>query len=197
MYKRQEYQCIEQLAQTIPGVLLLTATPDQLGHESHFARLRLLDPDRFFDYQKFTEEEQHYTEVADAANTLVTEQPLAKEQVATLTTLLKEADVSAHIAAINHAEQNKQKNARQHILDQLLDRHGTGRILFRNSRNTIKGFPGRELHPTALAMPDAYQDSINELLLSNVAEDLSAQAQAKLIFTPEILFGLDLSLIHI
>ena len=46
-----EYQCIEQLAQTIPGVLLLTATPDQLGHESHFARLRLLDPDRFFDYQ--------------------------------------------------------------------------------------------------------------------------------------------------
>lgn len=42
-----EYLCIEQLAQTIPGVLLLTATPDQLGHESHFARLRLLDPDRF------------------------------------------------------------------------------------------------------------------------------------------------------
>ena len=66
-----EYQCVEQLAQTIPGVLLLTATPDQLGHESHFARLRLLDPDRFFDYEKFTEEEAHYTEVADAANTLV------------------------------------------------------------------------------------------------------------------------------
>lgn len=39
-----EYQCIEQLAQVIPGVLLLTATPDQLGHESHFARLQLLDP---------------------------------------------------------------------------------------------------------------------------------------------------------
>jgi len=52
-----EYQCVEQLAQTIPGVLLLTATPDQLGHESHFARLRLLDSDRFFDYEKFTEEE--------------------------------------------------------------------------------------------------------------------------------------------
>ena len=45
-----EYLCIEQLAQTVPGVLLLTATPDQLGHEGHFARLRLLDPDRFFDY---------------------------------------------------------------------------------------------------------------------------------------------------
>ena len=186
-----EYQCVEQLAQTIPGVLLLTATPDQLGHEGHFARLRLLDPDRFFDYQKFTEEELHYTEVADAANTLITDEPLASEQITTLTTLLHETDVSAHIAAINHPEQSEQKNARQHILDQLLDRHGTGRILFRNSRNTIKGFPGRELHSVPLAMPEAYQDSINELLLSGTAEDLKSQTQAKLIFTPEILFSLD------
>ena len=186
-----EYQCIEQLAQTIPGVLLLTATPDQLGHESHFARLRLLDPDRFFDYQKFTEEELHYTEVADAANTLITREPLVSEQVATLTTLLKEADVSTYIAAINHADQDQQKNARQHILDQLLDRHGTGRILFRNSRNTIKGFPGRELHAAPLVMPEAYQNSINELLLSGTAEDLKSQTQAKFIFTPETLFSLD------
>lgn len=186
-----EYQCVEQLAQTIPGVLLLTATPDQLGHEGHFARLRLLDPDRFFDYQKFTEEELHYTEVADAANTLITDEPLASEQITTLTTLLHETDVSAHIAAINHPEQSEQKNARQHILDQLLDRHGTGRILFRNSRNTIKGFPGRELHSVPLVMPEAYQDSINELLLSGTAEDLKSQTQAKLIFTPEILFSLD------
>jgi len=186
-----EYQCIEQLAQTIPGVLLLTATPDQLGHEGHFARLRLLDPDRFFDYQKFTEEELHYTEVADAANTLITDEPLASEQITTLTTLLHETDVSAHISAINHPEKSEQKNARQHILDQLLDRHGTGRILFRNSRNTIKGFPGRELHAAPLAMPEAYQDSINELLLSGTAEDLKSQPQAKLIFTPETLFSLD------
>ncbi len=186
-----EYQCIEQLAQTIPGVLLLTATPDQLGHEGHFARLRLLDPDRFFDYQKFTEEELHYTEVADAANTLITNEPLAVEQINTLSNLLHETDVSEHIAAINHQEQDKQASARQHILDQLLDRHGTGRILFRNSRNTIKGFPGRELHAAPLAMPEAYQESINELLLSGTAEDLKSQAQAKLVFTPETLFSLD------
>lgn len=39
----REYQAIEQLAEHVPGVLLLTATPEQLGMESHFARLRLLD----------------------------------------------------------------------------------------------------------------------------------------------------------
>lgn len=37
-----QYQAVEQLAQSIPAVLLLTATPEQLGQESHFARLRLL-----------------------------------------------------------------------------------------------------------------------------------------------------------
>ncbi|EVU14532.1 DEAD/DEAH box helicase family protein, partial [Vibrio parahaemolyticus V-223/04] len=40
----REYQVVEGLAERTPGVLLLTATPEQLGRESHFARLRLLDP---------------------------------------------------------------------------------------------------------------------------------------------------------
>ena len=43
------YKIVEALSEVVPGVLLLTATPDQLGHQSHFARLRLLDPDRFYD----------------------------------------------------------------------------------------------------------------------------------------------------
>ncbi|MEL7478970.1 MAG: RNA polymerase-associated protein RapA, partial [Pseudomonadota bacterium] len=45
-----EYLRIAELSQDIPGLILLTATPDQLGHYSHFARLQLLDPDRFYDY---------------------------------------------------------------------------------------------------------------------------------------------------
>ena len=39
-----EYQVVEALARTTPAALLLTATPEQLGMEGHFARLRLLDP---------------------------------------------------------------------------------------------------------------------------------------------------------
>jgi ATP-dependent helicase HepA len=36
----------------VPGLLLLTATPEQLGMSGHFARLRLLDPDRFSDLRR-------------------------------------------------------------------------------------------------------------------------------------------------
>jgi len=190
-----EYQCVEQLAQVIPGVLLLTATPDQLGHESHFARLRLLDPDRFFDYQKFITEEENYTEVADAANALVIGESLSSTQCTTLTNLLEETDISEQLAIINMPKSGEttttQENARQQILDQLLDRHGTGRILFRNSRNTIKGFPERKLLPTPLAMPEQYQTILNDLLLSDNVENLNQSAQSKYLFTPEILFGLE------
>ncbi len=186
-----EYQCIEQLAQVIPGVLLLTATPDQLGHESHFARLRLLDSDRFYDYEKFIEEESHYSEVADAANALVEEAQLTSDQEATLSALLKESDISEQLVTLNSNNVDNQTEVRQKLLKQLLDRHGTGRILFRNSRNTIKGFPAREMHPAPLTMPEQYQDTINEFMLSDCPEALANSKQAKFIFTPEMLYGLD------
>jgi len=188
-----EYLCIEQLAQVIPGVLLLTATPDQLGHESHFARLRLLDPDRFFDYPKFIEEEEHYTEVADAANALVAGDALNASQTKTLTDLLKDSDIAEQLELVTQSSGTDEKldEARQQVLTQLLDRHGTGRILFRNSRNTIKGFPERKLLPTPLELPEAYQNTLDDLIMSDSAENLSSLAQSKLVYTPEILFGLE------
>ncbi|MGC6633262.1 hypothetical protein, partial [Escherichia coli] len=67
----REYQVIETLAEAIPSVLLLTATPEQLGQESHFARLRLLDPNRFHDYNEFINEQQKYRPVADAVTILL------------------------------------------------------------------------------------------------------------------------------
>jgi ATP-dependent helicase HepA len=187
-----EYQCIENLALTIPGVLLLTATPDQLGHESHFARLRLLDPDRFYDYQAFIDEEKNYSEVADAANSLVEGNKLNSSQENTLISLLKESDITDSLAILSQkdVEIEQQSSTRQSLLKKLLDRHGTGRILFRNSRNTITGFPARQVIPTALVMPEAYQDCINNLMVSQETELLIESKKAKLVFTPEVLFSL-------
>jgi ATP-dependent helicase HepA len=66
-----EYKIVEAIAKKSRGLLLLTATPEQLGMEGHFARLKLLDPDRFFDYKKFLEETTHYEEVAKEARALI------------------------------------------------------------------------------------------------------------------------------
>ncbi|KPW95705.1 RNA polymerase-associated protein RapA, partial [Pseudomonas syringae pv. coryli] len=62
----REYSLVEQLAEVIAGVLLLTATPEQLGQDSHFARLRLLDPNRFHDLKAFRAESENYRPVAQA-----------------------------------------------------------------------------------------------------------------------------------
>jgi ATP-dependent helicase HepA len=51
-----EYALVEELAARSPGLLLLTATPTQLGLAGHFARLRLLDPDRYGDFDQFIAE---------------------------------------------------------------------------------------------------------------------------------------------
>ncbi|MGL9774063.1 MAG: hypothetical protein ACR5LG_09505 [Sodalis sp. (in: enterobacteria)] len=72
----REYQVIERLTHHIPSVLLLTATPEQLGMQSHFARLRLLDPNCFHDYQAFADEQQRYRPVADTVALLLNDEPL-------------------------------------------------------------------------------------------------------------------------
>ncbi len=70
---------IEALAEQTPGVLLLTATPEQFGRESHFARLRLLDADRFYDYEALIKEEEQYAPVADAVTALFSGEKLSDE----------------------------------------------------------------------------------------------------------------------
>ncbi|WP_323114123.1 RNA polymerase-associated protein RapA [Pseudomonas guariconensis] len=146
-----EYALVEQLAQVIPGVLLLTATPEQLGQDSHFARLRLLDPNRFHDLAAFRAESEHYRPVAEAVQELLDEGRLSPKAHATIEGFLG-AEGEALLAAVTDGD--SQASAR--LIRELLDRHGTGRVLFRNTRAAIQGFPERQLHPYPLANPEQY-----------------------------------------
>ena len=148
-----EYGLVEQLAQVIPGVLLLTATPEQLGQDSHFARLRLLDPNRFHDLAAFRAESEHYRPVAEAVQELLDEGRLSPKAHATIQGFLG-AEGEALLAAVSDGD--SQASAR--LIRELLDRHGTGRVLFRNTRAAIQGFPERQLHPYPLATPEQYLD---------------------------------------
>ncbi|MBH3430996.1 RNA polymerase-associated protein RapA [Pseudomonas alkylphenolica] len=148
-----EYGLVEQLSQVIPGVLLLTATPEQLGQDSHFARLRLLDPNRFHDLAAFRAESEHYRPVAEAVQELLDEGRLSDKAHATIQGFLG-AEGEALLGAINDGD--TQASAR--LIRELLDRHGTGRVLFRNTRAAVQGFPERNLHPYPLPSPDQYME---------------------------------------
>ena len=170
----REYQVVEALANEIPGVLLLTATPEQLGHESHFARLRLLDPNRFFDYQTFANEEKGYKPVVNAVNQLLDEQQLSDEAKNSITELLNEQDVQPLLNVIDdHSlEQSERQKAQNELITNLLDRHGTGRLLFRNTRSAIQGFPKRCLKSIALPLPEQYKTAlkVSKMLPSGTIE---------------------------
>ena len=105
------YKTLETLAGATKGLLLLTATPEQLGQENHFALLRLLDPARFTDFAAFVAEQANYQQIATRIKTMSDDDPQMRE---------------------------------------LLDQHGTGRILFRNTRRQLTGFPQRVLKPWPL-----------------------------------------------
>ena len=143
-----EYRFVEQLSLQTPSLILLTATPEQLGKESHFARLRLLDPDRFYSFSAFVEEERLFEPVAHAAKLLLAEQTLDAHDQQNLTRLLKDDNVGGLLENLNNPL--KSASAREALIKILLDHHGTGRILFRNSRQTVQGFPERERYGYAL-----------------------------------------------
>jgi ATP-dependent helicase HepA len=154
-----EYKFVEALGRAVPGLLLLTATPEQLGKQSHFARLRLLDPDRFYSFERFLEEEREYESLADVINHLLDDPELDLATLSRLKTLISQDLAEESLVKLGHPETAEQ--ARRDLIQLLLDRHGTGRVLFRNTRNAIKGFPERELHPTALPLPEAYRNALN------------------------------------
>lgn len=112
-----EYNLVERLARNTKRLLLLTASPEQMGLESHFARLRLLDPKRYPDFESYKEEHENYAEVA--------------------------ADMADHLKFMDEEEQAE-----------VLDRHGPGRVIFRNTRKCMTGFPKRIPDPVLLDLPE-------------------------------------------
>ncbi|ELS3716225.1 RNA polymerase-associated protein RapA [Vibrio fluvialis] len=183
----REYQVIEALAERTPGVLLLTATPEQLGRESHFARLRLLDADRFYDYEAFVQEEAQYEPVADAVSALFSGQALPNDAKNQITELLSEQDVEPLFRVLeSQADDEEKASARQELIDNLMDRHGTGRVLFRNTRAAIKGFPVRNVHLMEMEIPQQYTTSMR--VAGMIGGKLSPEARAMKMLYPEEIF---------
>ena len=169
-----EYSLVEQLAEVIPGVLLLTATPEQLGQDSHFARMRLLDPARFHDLKAFRAESSQYRPVAEAVQELLDQGKLSAQARDAIGGFLGDEG-----RELLDAIDGGNSEARSRLVRELLDRHGTGRLLFRNTRAAVQGFPERELHPYPLPSPDEYL----ELPVGEHAElypEVSYQAQEEI-----------------
>ena len=178
-----EYRLVEKLAARTAGVLLLTATPEQLGKASHFARLRLLDPERFPDFDAFVEEEQHYEPIARVVEDLLENRSLDEADTALLRNTIDEGDNQVLLDRLGlngqapPGSRPQDHAARIELVEHLLDRHGTGRVLFRNTRAAVKGFPERRVFSYPLPLPQSYAHLLEEL----------KDVHATLLLAPELL----------
>lgn len=161
------YRLAESLARHVPGVLLLTATPDQEGLSSHFALLHLLDPARFHDYAGFMQEQQQYQALATLLDPLLhfdtLEASERKALVAGLQGFAADPELQALTAQLEQVPAGSSAALCERLLQALLDRHGTGRIVFRNTRRHVSGFPPRRLQLQFLPAPERYRDSLQQL----------------------------------
>ncbi len=159
------YALVERLATVTPGLLLLTATPEQLGREGHFARLRLLDPARYASLDAYLAETADYPARSALALRLEAGADLSAAQRAELAALFA---AEPELLAALHAYPEAQ--TAPCLLDALIDRHGTGRVMFRHRRASIGGFAPRQ--PRLVLVADDDDDARQRLFA-----EFSADAQ--------------------
>lgn len=143
---------LERLAQLCPHIVLLTATPEQLGFNSHFARLQLLDPAKYTDIERFAQEEKSFAEI----NQLIRQLPSSRAQ------LVQRFDLDNELND-------------EDLIAQVLDCHGLGRVMFRNSRAQVKGFPAR------IAVPHLLPEDTWHARFEWLAQFLKAHKQDKVL----------------
>lgn len=146
----ESYALVAELAAVIDSILLLTATPEQLGKSGHFARLRLLDPARFSDESQFAEEESQFEQVAAIASRLDDAQALDDNGINELERVLDRRFSETERNTLSSDTAMLASELPKRLVNDLVDRHGTGRLLFRNTRRAVPGFPNRRYRPSTL-----------------------------------------------
>ena len=163
------YVLVEALARRTPGAILLTATPEQLGRSGHFARLRLLDPARYHDLAAYQREAEDYGRLSALAADLVEDRMPQGAQRALLEDLLA-ADADDGAVALLARDDAA---SRQALLRRLIDRHGTGRVMFRNRRAVVGGFPRRVAHLVTVDAEGAEGAALRERWLEEFLGDVA------------------------
>ncbi|MCD6586875.1 MAG: RNA polymerase-associated protein RapA, partial [Desulfobacteraceae bacterium] len=182
------YQFIESLGQASSGMMLLTATPDQMGERSHFARLKLLDPARYHDFDAFLQNADNYQKLAELIDQINSGkiENIDFETAALISGFRFKEDKKRFEFLVRGSETDRKK-----IVGEILDRQGTGRVIFRNTRSTISWFPRRVENLYPIDATSANIRLVNMELMAALKGDKS-EASFDYQNDPRILFLVDL-----
>ncbi len=144
--KKDIYSFVKQLSQKVKSMMLLSATPEKPGLKGYFSCLKLLDPLRFHDFDLFLKQARSYKDTVDRIDGILK----GKKDKYSLVDNSGNLDLT---------------------MEDLLDRYGPGRVIFRNTRSKIKGFPEREEH---ICFLDGNKKEINNVNIEFLCEIINS-----------------------
>lgn len=138
---------LDEIANRSKSILFLSATPKINGKENHYKKLEILEPNKFTSYEEFIKSEDNYSNLLPIVNKIVTDNYKTED----LKNFFSPQEISTY-------------NSKEKIISALVDRHGTGRLFFRNTRDHLEKFdlffPKRILHKHEIKKPEALNDKI-------------------------------------
>lgn len=149
------YQVVARLAAKTESLLLLSATPEQTGEREHFSRLQLLDANHYHDFDRYLAQQREFKQAAELAEALL---PFSQEDTyskpldwqVVFARYLDEIKAKDWFITLTDDSNKNHVQSAQEAISWLIDRHGTGREMFRNTRAAVGGFPNRYLHSYSL-----------------------------------------------
>ncbi len=156
-FTSKEYLLVNSITTRTKGILLLTGTPLQLQPESHFNRLRMLDPTRFVDYREFLNDEESYRKIARDLSRL----PIDSDEPISWDALSGALPKNSVIREWLSRENSREMTAGEWIR-RIVDALGTGAVVFRNTRRSVGGFPKRELLAVELKPNPKYRSLVQK-----------------------------------
>ena len=169
-FTSKEYMLVSAIVARSKGILLLTGTPLQLHPESHFNRLRMLDPVRFSDFNEFIKDQEKYQKLANDLSKL----PTDPDSHLSWDDLYELVPKNSLIRSWLEKENSKAMSAGE-WMRRIVDALGTGSVVFRNTRKGVGGFPKRHLDAIELAPNPKYREWV--ALVANKDQDHSTDIQ--------------------
>ena len=158
------FAVLEILTKKSCGMILLSATPEQLGREDHFFRLQLLDPQRYPDFAAYEKESLRLREISRIIDECY-------KQNSNTHTAADFTELSITVPPDTFVNQPAPMTC---TVAELVDRFGTGRILFRNTRRNVTGFPQRIVERAPLTGTQEVLDALVHEMAADQKADLAA-----------------------
>ena len=148
------WQIINEISKSSKALLLLTATPRHRGLMTQYGLLHMIDPKKFSHFEDFVLEMELLDEIALCAKEISDQKKISLQIQEKLGYLFKGDDELIKLL------QSETESKHEVVLSKLLDRYGTGRLIYRNRKCNLGYFPKRNAFFEPLDMSSSYQEKL-------------------------------------